>query len=296
MSLYPVTKQWSDYPYGISPKFPFHIKLVDRLGRHFSAHRHDFLELSLVLDGDGYQMIDGERYPMSRGTLMFLLPYQIQEMITLSKESLRLYNCMFDLNFLSLPGGGKKGLEKLLFEDELPPAIQLSGPELEAISGLLAELTLEYEQGEIWREQRIQAKLWDLLIRFDRLRRQNCANRHRNLLHENHSASSASIWSVIRYVHLHYAEPVTLAELSQVFGMSGPFWSKQFKKHLGLNFIDFLHEVRIRHACSLLVSTDMSVLDIAVEVGCGSLRSFLRAFQQLKQTTPTEYRRCNRPG
>lgn len=289
MSSFPVHKQWEDYSYPVAADFPFHVKLLKLLDRHFTAHRHDFLEFSLVVDGEGYQLIDGQRYPMGRGTLMFLLPYQIQEMITLSNRRLLLYNCMFDLQFLTLPGGTREGLEELLaMEPSQPPSIQLSKEQFQTAADLFANMTDEFNGNRTWRRQLIQAKLWELLILFDRLRGA-CGETP-----PPPKAGGPSIWPVIRYVHLHYREPISLSVLSGLFGMSHSYWSRSFKEHLGQNFTDFLHEVRIRHACSLLDTSDLSVLDISLEVGFGSIRTFLRSFQQIKGMTPTEYRRSRR--
>jgi AraC-like DNA-binding protein len=67
--------------------------------------------------------------------------------------------------------------------------------------------------------------------------------------------------------------------------------SKLLKRHLGTSFIDFIHELRIRQACSLLRSSDMSITDIALEVGFRSFASFSRVFNHLKGVTPSVYRK-----
>ncbi|PYI55639.1 helix-turn-helix transcriptional regulator [Paenibacillus flagellatus] len=77
--------------------------------------------------------------------------------------------------------------------------------------------------------------------------------------------------------------------------MSPRIATSKFKRHTSLIFVQFLHEVRIRHACSLLVCTDMSVFDIAIEVGFGSYPSFLRIFLELNGVAPGEYRKHYHP-
>ncbi|MDF2723901.1 MAG: AraC family transcriptional regulator [Paenibacillus sp.] len=150
-------------------------------------------------------------------------------------------------------------------------------------------LALNHTHEEEWRVQRLQTKMWDLIILFDRFRRKG------NAYNEKKDDSAVfPIGSIIRYVHLHYREPLLLSDLAKQFSISPSYLSEQFKRYLGLNFVPFLHEVRIRHACSLIVSTDMTMLDIALEVGYGSFRTFLRIFRELKKMTPTEYRNFRR--
>lgn len=297
MSIYPDHRQWSDFLHSKATNhFPFHCKKI-RLNRYFPAHRHDFLEFSFIIEGEGYQFIDNKKYVMGPGTLMLLLPYQVQEMMPEADHPLQLYNCAFDVHLLRsalIPGAGLEDL--LALDEELPPSVQLIDEESNIVEELFQKMVGEYEDDKRWRVQQIQSYLWSLLIQFDRLR----AAKHRGHGHAHgHDDSSESsfkhhsltIWNASRYVHLHYNQPLTLSELSDRFGMSNSYLSEQFKKHLGINFVRFLHEIRVRHACSLLVSTEMSVLDIAIEVGCGSSRSFTRIFQEIKGLTPTQYRK-----
>jgi AraC-like DNA-binding protein len=97
-------------------------------------------------------------------------------------------------------------------------------------------------------------------------------------------------WPIVQYVNSHYLEPLTLSLLSKRFQIHPVQISKWFAEKFGINFVDFLHELRIRHACSLLASSDMPVTEIAFESGFASYSSFLRVFQSIKVTTPKKYR------
>jgi len=285
MTSFPTLRTWADNTrYGRLDGLPFHLDIYK--ARRMLPHRHEYLELSFVLEGEGRQIINGVDYQLKPGTLTFLLPYQTHEM-PYSHESVHLYNCMFDLDFLFRSAGNRSGLKELLFmHDELPPTIQLQGSERQSITSLIEELLREYRGHELWKDDLLQLKLMELLIRFDRLRRPGTV-----LEREGTDGHADTIWSVIHYVHTHYRDPLTLADLSTRFGISRPYLSGAFKKHTGLNFVRFLHEVRIRHACSLLSSSDMSGIDIAAEVGFSCFKSYSRIFREVKGTTPSEYRK-----
>ena len=60
--------------------------------------------------------------------------------------------------------------------------------------------------------------------------------------------------------------------------------------HVELNFMDFLHKLRINSACVLLTTTEMAITDIAIEVGFNTVKTFTRNFVQQKNITPSVYR------
>jgi AraC-like DNA-binding protein len=88
-----------------------------------------------------------------------------------------------------------------------------------------------------------------------------------------------------------YQEPLMLSDLANVFAMSMSRISECIKETTGQTFVQYLNDLRIRHACSLLISTEMSVSEIAYEVGYGSYKTFSRLFRDQKGVVPTIYRK-----
>ena len=56
------------------------------------------------------------------------------------------------------------------------------------------------------------------------------------------------------------------------------------------NFEDFLNQIRVNHACELLITTDLTVLDVALDVGYNSQKTLTRNFVKLKVMTPSAFR------
>lgn len=284
--MYPVIRSWEDnHRFDRLGNLAFHIGTY--LLQPVQAHRHEFLELSLVIEGEGCQIVNSREYLMKPGTFTFLLPYQVYE-VPASSQPMRLFTCIFDLGFLFRASVIEPGLKDMLLQEELSPSIQLKNEPFAEVSAILQNMIQEYHAEELWRDGLLQIKLVDLLIRFERLRRQEnfhwCAAV---------AADRNNLWSVIHYMHTHYGEPISLAGMSEMFEIGRSYLSTQFKKYTGKNFIGFLHEIRIRHACSLLLSSRMSGIDIAAEVGFSSFKSFARIFRELKGQTPGEFRSRN---
>ncbi len=93
------------------------------------------------------------------------------------------------------------------------------------------------------------------------------------------------------YIEQHYNEDITLNILADYVHMNPYYFSAFFKKNAGENFKDYVRKVRIRHAHSLLVSTNKKTYEIAVEVGFSDERTFSNVFQKYYHETPSAYRR-----
>ncbi|MDQ8737317.1 AraC family transcriptional regulator [Paenibacillus sp. LHD-38] len=273
------------YP-NMNTSSPLHISM-NRLYHGFRPHRHDFLEFSYVADGRGSESINDARHQMLPGTFTFVLPYQVHELFTEPGSTLVLYNCMFSMDLLMEPGQ-EEGLMDLIDQNTLPPFVQLSGADNERMKQLIEEMFQEYKGKEPWRRTMLQVKLKEILVCFDRYRRKAAPS---TAVSKLASRSSASIWPIIHYIHRHYQDELALSDLASRFSLSVSRISEVIKQTTGQTFVHFLHDLRLRHACSLLVSTDMSVAEIALEVGYGSYKTFSRIFRETKGVVPKDYRK-----
>lgn len=292
-----------EYP-NMHTRFPLHLSL-NRLERGFPAHRHDFLEFSLVVEGSGAEAVNGVRHPMAPGTFTFVLPYQVHELFTDAGSTLVLYNCMFSMDLLMENVSDEDNALGLLLEDSdaVPPYVQLEGSAYDDMCALMIEMFEEY-RGQAWgRVALLKAKLVETLIRFDRHRREQMRRsaepdmaagrtaRHAGGASRTARRRERSVWPIIHYIHLHYQEDLTLSELAARFSMSVSRISEVIKETTGQNFVQFLHDLRIRHASGLLVSTEMSMTEIAHEIGYGSYKTFARIFKERKGVVPSAYRK-----
>ncbi|WP_284645264.1 AraC family transcriptional regulator [Paenibacillus silviterrae] len=268
---------------------PFQFELlINRLKKGYPSHRQDYLEFSYVKSGTGWETINGVKHRMEAGTFSFLLPYQIHELFTDPGSELILYNCRFSMELLTgqnqeeLMNGMVNGTEGL------PSFVQLDGKEKAWMDSQLEEMIEEYAGSELWRNSYLQVKLKELLIRFDRYRRKNGATPNGK---PASGQSAGAAWPIIHYINCNYQENLTLGGIAKNFSLSISRVSEIIKKATGQSYVHFLQDLRIRHACSLLVSTEMSVSEIALEVGYGSYNTFSRIFRDIKGVSPSKYRK-----
>lgn len=83
---------------------------------------------------------------------------------------------------------------------------------------------------------------------------------------------------------------LSLPKLARHIGCSPNYISQTLNESLGLNFFDYVNRYRVQAAARLLRDTDLSVLDIAMNVGFNAKSSFYTAFKKELQQTPGQYR------
>ncbi|QHT60230.1 AraC family transcriptional regulator [Paenibacillus lycopersici] len=278
------------YPNADTP-FPFHIG-IHTLDRGFRAHRHDFLELSYVIEGRGSEVVNNVSHDMVPGTFTFVQPYQVHEIFTEPGSTLLLYNCMFSMDLLMDANAQGDGLAELIEPSPLPPYTTFTGTMAARTRFLIDDMMREYKGNDPWRLTMLQGRLKELLVCFDRERR-----KQQPLTAPPPAASKphASVWPIIHYIHRNYQEDVTLTQLSDRFGMSASRISEVIKEKTGQTFVHFLQDLRLRHASALLLSTDFSVVEVALEVGFGSYKTFAKIFRERKGMAPLAYRKAKRP-
>lgn len=91
---------------------------------------------------------------------------------------------------------------------------------------------------------------------------------------------------------LYRSENLTLVQLAAEMGMSVQQLSEVINKGMGKNFYQYINEYRIAAACEELVTNpEKNILDVAFAVGFNSKSVFNRVFTQIKEVTPSEFRR-----
>ncbi len=104
-------------------------------------------------------------------------------------------------------------------------------------------------------------------------------------------SSTEKIDKVIAYIHQHYTEGLSAETMAALAHMSTNHFHRFFKQRTEQTFTEFVNQLRIGRARSLLLTTDMPVANISYRCGFNNLSNFNRRFMQLKKCTPREFKR-----
>jgi AraC-like DNA-binding protein len=289
MALYPMYQDALTHSLYGKCKLPIFV-MDKHMQFNYPLHYHNFAELSLVVSGSGTETVNGVPHRFRRGTVTFLLPHHIHE-IRLDRPNVHKFNCMFDIHILFLNPADRELANSLLKTgNELPSHYDLNEEQTIYMAGLFETMKREYENHHFAKESVLHSKLLEAFVFLVRLFRSSGDGVSVPDMRE----SKSNVIQLLHYLHLHYQEEITLTMLAQKFKWNASYISRIFKQEVGHTFTDYLHALRVGRAASLLATTAMSVVDIAVEVGFDHARTLTRVFKEFHGVTPTEYRNLHR--
>jgi YesN/AraC family two-component response regulator len=94
------------------------------------------------------------------------------------------------------------------------------------------------------------------------------------------------------YIHQHYADSISRADLARHVALSQDYLTACFRKELGVTPITYLNRYRVNQAKQLLTDTDQSVTEIALQVGFSDSGYFSRVFRREVGLSPEAYRQA----
>ena len=113
------------------------------------------------------------------------------------------------------------------------------------------------------------------------------------LMVKNHSMTGYSpvIKDVISYIDFHYAEDLNLAFFAELFCMNKNYLSSLFKRETQTTLTDYIHQVRLRRAITLINSSSLSITTVAASCGYNDINYFIRIFKRAYGMSPKQYQK-----
>lgn len=99
------------------------------------------------------------------------------------------------------------------------------------------------------------------------------------------------IVAVRNYINDHMKEDITLAGLAEKFHFSPQYLAKRFKEEYDTTIMNYLTQLRMDKACTLLAHTELSIQEVASESGFEDLNYFSKVFKKHTASSPTAYRK-----
>ena len=151
---------------------------------------------------------------------------------------------------------------------------------------IFRELTTEY----ILHNHQTDAYTESLLIRM-----LDCLIEHYQVTHgkleTTINESDERMQQMMHYIVTHIQDGVNLSDLADEMFVSTSTLSRIFKKNTGVYFADYVCELRVRIAVSLLQGSDQNLTQIAMNCGFSTSAAFNRSFKKIMGTMPSEYRK-----
>jgi AraC-like DNA-binding protein len=250
----------------------------------FYWHYHPEYELTFILKGEGKRLV-GDTYEVFKAGDTVLLPPLLPH--TWISEKGRKGNCLaivikFSQVFLDqicqLPE--LAGFKKLL--GTAARGLQFTGPKSKEVVPLLKLLL----QGDAL------TKLTSVLQVFHTLTHVKATPiasvQYKPL---KGTENQQRLNTIFRYVEKEFRSTISLKKAASLIHLSESAFCKYFKRASGKTFSNYTNDIRIAHACELLIETDKPISEIALQSGFESLSYFNRVFLAKKKLRPREYRK-----
>ncbi|WP_379131722.1 helix-turn-helix domain-containing protein [Paenibacillus sp. sgz500958] len=254
----------------------------------FLAHWHNDVELAFVLDGSIRMGINSESRVLEKGDLAVCASGDIHYYDSREHESTILL-VIFNPQLIGCPGGWPKDVRltsPFLAGYEAGDS-SMTQENFGQITAILNALLPEVEQKPAYYEMLLTGKLFELsglILRHSRCEPANHRKDKRRLIRMN------ILQNVLDYLDANFMNDVTLEDAANHANMSLFHFSRYFKEMSGMNFTLYLNNLRVNHAEALILSTNKTMIDIALECGFTNVRTFNRVFKQVRNRTPSELR------
>ena len=253
------------------------------------VHRHRYFELAYVESGEMEHWLNDKMVLLKPGDY-FIVDHGVSHSYRrISEERLVVRNYMFYPHFLD-----RSLRDDSLFRDMMrsylmrfcyqtlrsDPTGQTFTDEDGRIRALLDAIEQEYREEGYGYLEYIRCTLVDVLILTARKLGQQ----------PSPSAKSEVVLELKRFADSNYTKPIRLGDAATELGYCVPYLSKKFSGEMGMSFTDYLHQLRLQHGCRLLESTDLTVAQIAEQVGYDGAKYFTQIFKKQLDTTPAKFR------
>ncbi|MGI6012148.1 MAG: helix-turn-helix domain-containing protein [Ruminococcus sp.] len=102
---------------------------------------------------------------------------------------------------------------------------------------------------------------------------------------------SDAVNEAISYIENHFGENISLTDVAERIHLNAEYFSRRFKKETGSKFSEFLQKIRMEEAHRLLLTTELSVTEIASRTGFNNDSYFSAAFKKYFGENPAEARK-----
>ncbi len=284
------------WPFELDPAFPLAVLEYRTGDGDDRMHWHDHLEIALVLEGSGAFLFGRRELPAEPGDVFFIDNSQPHVAVADPDAPLRLLLVLFRPELIAGPGCRELDLGYLapFRVDERVASPRVCGGT--CLAAELAPVLAELHEASA-RHDPTERHLLDATLR----RALGLVIRDRGAGSADAAARAAAdrreqIRPVLAYVDRHCRESITLDDVAHVVHVSPSRVRHVFKDVTGVGFKEYVTNVRLAEAKRLLLSTDLSVAEIARAVSYTNLHQFYRVFYRAFAMSPGEYRRYYTPA
>lgn len=243
----------------------------------------DFYEMGYLLSGDRTTITPAMTYTQHPGFLGTLSPFTYHRTIPAScapyESILVKFTSAFAKPFTDL--FGIQALDRVYSQ----PTNRFSPDDQNKILYLLMNMLEEYQGDSPYKDFNIQCMLFQIFTAVLQKRLPD----NSMIIHE--APLTPPIIEAVYYMEKHYAQKLNIHMIAKVSGFSPAYFSRIFQSQLGKSYSEYLCDIRLKHVKELLLTTDKSIAEIALETGYAYPGNLTEQFKRKTGITPIRYRK-----
>lgn len=284
---------------------------VNRLHANFPSHWHTDIEIIWAKEAPYKVVCSSQTYNVEVGDILFICPAILHQIISLTPGA-RIY-IQADFSGISALKEIDKAFRLMspalhIKKKTCPPEVynllcNYIDKAMKLYFGSIPSLSDRRGQGDEEESHIVvtelepydELEIYSILMQFIAFCGKNI-----NLFRDSNAVStpnnlknSISMGNVCNFISEHFTENITLEGISAYAGFSKFHFERVFSEYTGMTFYQYLQQIRVNYAQTLLSNPELSVTDISYQSGFASCTAFTRAFKKSTGYPPSQFRMLN---
>lgn len=255
------------------------------------SHSHSTIEIACIEEGHGLYSVAQQAYPFSPGDVFVFNSMEQHNVRSIAPgEILRTTAVNFDPEFIASMDGSDYDLQYLdaFYYTNRPCLLRADDECAIEILQLFHSMAREFDRKKPYYPLVIKSQLLTILAIF--LRSFEAVKGEADKL-EYMIKRQDSIATVLSYIEQNLSGDLSIDVLSNLVYMNRYYFSTFFKKYVGETPIQYITRKRVAMAMSLLDTTPLSILEIAIRSGFNNASNFNRVFKQITGKSPSDFKK-----
>jgi AraC-like DNA-binding protein len=278
---------------GIPYNFFCHVQECEGPCNVYNAHLHDYIEILYGLSGVFDVYLNGTRHRFQTGDMVLINSREVHQIMALSEGKNHYLVLRFEPELIYTMSynifEAKYILPFTLNNSTHQKVFQNYEIEFTFIPSLLKEILLEFNTKDYGFELAVKAHICKIFLWI--LRYWHKSGIELNIYSDANEELFKKLQIVFSYISENYDKNLRAADMAKLCNMSFSYFSRSFKRVMKTTYNEYLNYVRITEAEKLLISTDLNVTEVAMQVGFSTASYFIKQFHIYKKISPKQFKK-----
>ncbi|MBR2701448.1 MAG: AraC family transcriptional regulator [Erysipelotrichaceae bacterium] len=242
-------------------------------------HWHEEFEIDCVLKGKVYYTVEGVTYKLEQGDIVVIGSGMIHS--GRCSEGNNIEDTSAEVMTIQV------NKDVFHYANYADPVFEVFHPKENNVEILPVLMTIKtiFQQKKPYYEVLLNSSLLELcyhLLSQQSLQRKN---------NKTSNTGNSEIKEALKYIENHCREKLTLEDVANNLKFNSSYFSRFFHQYTGFTFVEYLNRCRTAAAAVILLDSNKTISEIAMDCGFPNVSSFITFFKRQYKMTPESYRK-----